>query len=625
MGGPVADSSLLRKHWSDYPVVKAARARKSPLRRAVLRLTPLQMLPTEASYAPRPVIAVHLARTPTPSAVVRGGPPGCRAGLLPRGAFGSTFDEITSAPDNPTELADCQTRQSPTMRLWRRLALLAFILPLADTLASSCLAIRARSLSTPAHACRCCARSQHPAEQPRPRERKRDRLLRWLRLRPASETSAAPAPVRSPEDNLPLSMVAAAEKAVLSTLVFDAIASLQRLQNSALNGTEPLDFAGKIATRVGNMGDWYVFGGANGALILVERLARSADPISAGCDASVEYSSERVFEALMDETMSSTAAVALGRLRVRGSLSIATASEELFVRADAMLRARFPGPAAESYESMKQAANTARLEAAAREEEERRARIGARSPLQRALYRHAGTDQQAAAILLVVGSVLYAGYCDASHLCSTHPGTWCEAAPAQAAEACILYLTSALLWLAGSFALVHASYPERVLCLAATAADDAADGGARIRALPWVKQVMTASSALVGAWGLGVGAPTFLLGALAQLRWLGETGQSGGAQDVVAWIYVGAGVYIIGATAVMVAGLQPASLACNDGQGSRRVRDMCNAWAVERMGLEEMPGLLQRVVQRYAATDVEAGACWGSRREFASGMLALCR
>ena len=74
---------MLRKHWSDYPVVKAARARKSPLRRAVLRLTPLQMLPTEASYAPRPVIAVHLARTPTPSAVVRGGPPGCRAGLLP--------------------------------------------------------------------------------------------------------------------------------------------------------------------------------------------------------------------------------------------------------------------------------------------------------------------------------------------------------------------------------------------------------------------------------------------------------------------------------------------------------------------------------------------------------------
>jgi hypothetical protein len=399
-------------------------------------------------------------------------------------------------------------------------------------------------------------------------------------------------------------VVAAAGDAVLSTLVFDAIASLHRQQNSEKNGTEPLVFAGKIAMRVGNTGDWHVFGGVS-----VQRLAPSADPISAGCDASVEYSSERIFEALMDETMSSTAAFALGRLRVRGSLSIATASEEMFVRADALLRARFLGPSAESYESMRQAAEKARREAAAREEEERQARIGARAPLQRVMYRHAGTDQQVAAILLVIGSVLYAGYCDASLLCSTHPGAWCESAPAQAAEACILYLTSSLLWLAGSFALVHASYPERVLSLAATAASDAADGGARIRALPRDKQILTASSALVGAWGLGVGAPTFLIGALAQLRWLGETGRSGGAEDVVAWIYVGAGVYIVGATAVMVTGLLPASLACNDGQGSTRVRDLCNAWAVERMGMGALHAPLRRVVQRYAATDVEAGAC----------------
>jgi hypothetical protein len=63
----------------------------------------------------------------------------------------------------------------------------------------------------------------------------------------------------------------------------------------------------------------------------------------------------------------------------------------------------------------------------------------------------------------------------------------------------------------GSFCLVHAAYPERVLGLATRASDDSADPS-RLRALPWRDRYVTSSSLLLGAWGLGVGAPTFLGG-----------------------------------------------------------------------------------------------------------------
>ena len=48
---------------------------------------------------------------------------------------------------------------------------------------------------------------------------------------------------------------------------------------------------------------------------------------------------EQVFEALMDEKYSSAAAVATRRLRISGSLSVASASEPLFDAVEAKLRA----------------------------------------------------------------------------------------------------------------------------------------------------------------------------------------------------------------------------------------------------------------------------------------------
>ena len=80
-----------------------------------------------------------------------------------------------------------------------------------------------------------------------------------------------------------------------------------------------------------------------------------------------------------------------------------------------------------------------------------------------------------------------------------------------------LYLASALLWLLGSGALVQGSYPENVLALAKKAEADAADGGLRRNALVFVERYCTDSAVLVGAYGLGIGAPTFLAGAAAAI------------------------------------------------------------------------------------------------------------
>jgi hypothetical protein len=117
------------------------------------------------------------------------------------------------------------------------------------------------------------------------------------------------------------------------------------------------------------------------------------------------------------------------------------------------------------------------------------------------------------------------------------------AAAADDAEAAGLYSASAALWLAGSGWLVHASYPERVLNLAAKAAADAeAAAGAsptsRLAALPGWAKWFGDSSLLLGAWGLGLGAPTFLAGTAAALR-AHPTG------DPVPWLYLLAGVYVV--------------------------------------------------------------------------------
>ena len=108
-------------------------------------------------------------------------------------------------------------------------------------------------------------------------------------------------------------------------------------------------------------------------------------------------------------------------------------------------------------------------------------------------------------------------------------------------------------------------YPENVLALAKKAEADAADGGLRRDALVLVERYCTDSAVLVGAYGLGVGAPTFLAGAAAAI--------AAHPGDIVPLLYAVAGVYIVGATGLLVYGALPDSLAQNGGAGSAVLRE----------------------------------------------------
>ena len=377
----------------------------------------------------------------------------------------------------------------------------------------------------------------------------------------------------------------------------------------------------RVAFRVGDTSGWRVFACKGGQLTSSEQ--PGAPVVGPGdCNAAVEYASERVFEALMLETLSPAAALALGRLRVRGSLGAATASEELFERADALLRDRFRGFAAEIGSEASEAASAAqesRRRVRAAQEEQRRERVSARSDVARFFYRHAGTDQQVAALLLVLGSALYTCYCAACVQCSAAPlpAAACVGAPTQIVGACQLYLVSSVLWLAGSFVLVFASFPERVVSLASQASQDAKDGSTRITSLSPLQRYVTDSSALLGAWGLGLGAPTFLLGAVVQI--LG-TAAAVGAVDWLGAVYLVAGLYIVLSTAMLVLGLLPASLAQNAGQGSTYLLDFLLPSADTRNALQRTVVMVPQswhAPLRAHATDVVAGA-WG----FAGFMVA---
>ena len=99
-----------------------------------------------------------------------------------------------------------------------------------------------------------------------------------------------------------------------------------------------------------------------------------------------------------------------------------------------------------------------------------------------------------------------------------------------------------------------------------------------------VERYCTDSAVLVGAYGLGIGAPTFLAGAAAAI--------AAHPGDVVPILYAVAGFYIVGATALLVYGALPDSLAQNGGAGSTKLRE---SFSVLRDS-------------RYAETDVVAGA-----------------
>ena len=276
-------------------------------------------------------------------------------------------------------------------------------------------------------------------------------------------------------------------------------------------------------------------------------VARVSVDDAGAADARVTYKNEDVFEALMDERYGSAAAVALGRLRVSGDLGAASATEPLFDEAERTLRATRAADADAA------ARLAARRDAAAAALEQRLDAAGKRPRLGRLATRFAGTDQQLGAALLALGSVAYVAYCAAV----------CAASDPADALANDCYLASAVLWLLGAAALIQGSFPERVLALAERAENDAADS-ARIDALaPWDRYVAD-SAILAGAWGLGLGAPTFLAGAAAAVdAHPGET---------IPLLYALAGAYIVFATFVMVLGALPENLAANGGAGSDMLR-----------------------------------------------------
>lgn len=276
-------------------------------------------------------------------------------------------------------------------------------------------------------------------------------------------------------------------------------------------------------------------------------VARVSFDDAGAVDARVTYKNEDVFEALMDERYGSAAAVALGRLRVSGDLGAASATEPLFDEAERKLRATRAADADAA------ARLAARRDAAAAALEQRLDAAGKRPRLGRLATRFAGTDQQLGAALLALGSVAYVAYCAAV----------CAASDPADALANDCYLASAVLWLLGAAALIQGSFPERVLALAERAENDAADS-TRIDALaPWDRYVAD-SAILAGAWGLGLGAPTFLAGAAAAV--------DAHPGEIIPLLYAIAGAYIVFATFVMVLGALPENLAANGGAGSDMLR-----------------------------------------------------
>ena len=99
----------------------------------------------------------------------------------------------------------------------------------------------------------------------------------------------------------------------------------------------------RTGVRVGASGEWFVLAtGTDGAVVSYTPFG-AATPTE--CDARLSYRDERTFAAMMDDSLSSTAAVATGRLRVSGSLKLASASEEVYIAAEAWLRQRYGGAA----------------------------------------------------------------------------------------------------------------------------------------------------------------------------------------------------------------------------------------------------------------------------------------
>ena len=96
-----------------------------------------------------------------------------------------------------------------------------------------------------------------------------------------------------------------------------------------------------------------------------------------------------------------------------------------------------------------------------------------------------------------------------------------------------------------------------------TLAESDARDPSRLAAMGAFERYAGSSSLLLGAWNLGMGAPTFLAGALLQTAAHPSDGMT-----LVAYAYDLAGVYLFVATGLLVLGALPQCLAQNEGSGS---------------------------------------------------------
>ena len=199
---------------------------------------------------------------------------------------------------------------------------------------------------------------------------KRQRVASWFRRRRRQQNTAS-------SETPPLSLLE--RDASLSVTCWEAMAGLEAPQTLADR---------RLAFRVGKDAPWTLVTVDSSCSVAVEIESRLERP---AVDACVTYANEQVFEALMDEKYSSAAAVATRRLRISGSLSVASASEPLFDAVEAKLRAtRAVAVGGAEAAAARRAAAEATLDARLRD-------AAARPRFERWRARHVGTDQQAAA------------------------------------------------------------------------------------------------------------------------------------------------------------------------------------------------------------------------------------
>ena len=197
---------------------------------------------------------------------------------------------------------------------------------------------------------------------------KRQRVASWFRRRRRQNTASS--------ETVPLSQLQ--RDSSLSVTCWEAMIGLEAPRTLADR---------RLAFRVGTDAPWTLVTVDSSCSVAVEIESCLERP---AVDACVTYANEQVFEALMDEKYSSAAAVATRRLRISGSLSVASASEPLFDAVEAKLRAtRGVAVGGAEAAAARRAAAEATLDARLRD-------AAARPRFERWRARHVGTDQQVA-------------------------------------------------------------------------------------------------------------------------------------------------------------------------------------------------------------------------------------